>query len=175
MKTTPPNAKAPVHVHKTASRLYQTADHVRHRRPGRPTDKPHRAVLFGYLLRTAAQHPDSSLADRATQVVDRLELHALESLIPLLDPTETRLMAHLMLASTRRTRMRGLSRGALCVLVGAADDAVGLAFLTELSPDERRPIVAGLGPKRATFEKALAPPRAPTVWDALRLRRLFTR
>jgi len=151
---------------------------VRPQRPG--ANKPRRAVLFGYLLRSAAQSRDAALCERAALVVDRLELHSLESLIPLLDDEELRLMAALALAPRRQARMRGLTPKSMAVLIAAADFEVAVVFLKGLDPDGQKAMVAQLGARRSTFEVALglgrpAKDRGVRLLDALRLRRLFMR
>ncbi len=154
------------------------AQQVRMPRPG--ANKPRRAVLFGYLLRSAAQSRDAALSERAALVVDRLELNSLESLIPLLDAEELRLMAALALAPQRQARMRGLTPKSMVVLVAAADFEVAIAFLKGLDVDGQKAMMAQLGTRRSAFEVALglrrpAKDKGVRLFDALRLRRLFMR
>jgi len=175
MIDSPPTAKA---KNPLTSGPHARAPRAREPRPGTP--KPRRAVLFGYLLRSAARSPEAALSDRAAFIVDRLELHSLESLIPLLDAEELRLMAALAFAPGRAARMRGLTSKSMAVLVAAADFEVAVGFLKGLEADSRLAMVAQLGARRPAFEVALglgrpAKDRSVRLLDALRLHRLFMR
>jgi hypothetical protein len=144
---------------------------------------------MGYLLRSAAKSPDAALSERAALIVDRLELHALEALIPLLDEEERRLMAALVFAPARIERMKGLTARGRVALLSAAELEVVVRYLRGLDDATRRALVGALGPRSAEVATALGLGREPgqargergsgssgsRILDALRLRRLFTR
>jgi hypothetical protein len=130
-------------------------------------------VLFGHLLRTQAD-------DRAATILDRLEPTAVDHLVGLLDATELRLMARLVLGPARCRRFfaaDGLAPSTLAALFRAAELPLAREAFAALPLERSEVLRPLLGPlARALSGPEPEPPRRRDgLLAALRLRRLFGR
>ncbi len=147
-----------------------------HKLPPRAPGAGARAVLFGYLLR-------SNATDKASVILERLDLGAVARLVSLLDGEELRRMAALCFSEPHLGRAVALDLPALTRLCQAGDHDDVERCVRRLPPELVRRILPALGDeRRRALERSIgrvprgggpAGQRAERIWAALRLRRLF--